>query len=63
MSDKSFIRLVDDEGFETKLDLKKNDELIYLFKNLKVGTKVQIRHNEWFGIDAVVVPFDAVIPD
>ena len=61
--DKNFIRLVDDEGFETKFDLKNNNDLIYLLKNLREGTKVQIRFDNWFGLDAVVVPFDAVVPE
>ena len=63
MSDKNFIRLVDIEGFETRVDLKNNNDLIYLFKNLKIGTKVQIRFDGWFGLDATIVSCDAEVPE
>ena len=61
--DKNFIRLVDEDGFESKINLVDNSDLLYLLRNLKVGTKVQIRLAGWFGLDAIVVPFDVVVPD
>ena len=63
MSDKNFIRFVDIEGFESRVDLKNNKDLIYLFKNLKIGTKVQIRFDGCFGLDATIVSCDVEVPE
>ena len=63
MSDKNFIRLVDEDGFESKINLEDNSDLLYLLKHLKVGTRVQIRLDGWFGLDSMIVPFDAELPE
>ena len=60
---KNFIRLVDEEGFESKIDLKDNGDLFFLLRNLKVGTKVQIRFEGRFGLNSEIVPFDEKVPD
>lgn len=63
MTDKNFIRFVDEEGFESKIRLVDNSNLLYLLRNLKVGTKVQIRLAGWFGLDAIIVSHDEELPD
>ena len=61
--EKTFIRLVDEDGFESKVDVKNTDELTYFLRNLKVGTKVQIRYDGWYGMDGVIVAPDAKLPE
>ena len=65
MSDeeKTFIRLVDEDGFESKIDVKDNQDLTYFLRNLKVGTKVQIRYDGWYGMDGLIVESDAELPE
>ncbi len=61
--DKTFIRLVDEDGFESRIDVKDNQSLTYFLRNLKIGTKVQIRYDEWFGMDGVIVEHDDKRPE
>jgi len=61
--DKTFIRLVDEDGFESKIDVKDNQDLTFLLRNLKIGTKIQIRYDGWYGLDGVIVEPDAKLPD
>ena len=61
--EKTFIRLVDVDGFESRVDVKDNQDLTYFLRNLKVGTKVQIRYDGWYGMDGVIVKSDAVLPE
>lgn len=60
---KSFIRIVDDEGFESHIELLNPSDLYYFLKNLKVGTKVQMRLIGWFGLNSEIVAPDATLPD
>ena len=61
--EKTFIRLVDIDGFESRVDVKDNQDLTYFLRNLKVGTKVQIRYDGWFGLDGIITTPDAKIPE
>ena len=61
--DKTFIRLVDVDGFESRIDVKDNQDLTYFLRNLKIGTKVQIRYDGWFGLDGVILEHDAKLPE
>ncbi len=61
--EKTFIRLVDADGFESRLDMKDNNDLTYFLRNLKVGTKIQVRYDGWFGMNGVMVEPDADLPE
>jgi len=61
--EKTFIRLVDVDGFESRIDVKDNQDLTYLLRNLKVGTKVQIRYDGWFGLNGTIVEPNAQLPE
>ena len=63
MTSAKFIRIVDEDGFESLIDLKNECDLFYFLNNLKIGTKIQIRSENWFSLNAEIVPFDSKLPD
>ena len=63
VEDKTFIRLVDEDGLGSKIDVKDSGDLSYFLRNLKIGTKVQIRYDGWYGMDGVIVAPDAKLPE